>query len=165
MTANQVNTASDIDGIVSIVSNLVGKECWRVKYSYGGQWYLDFGQEVQGTVNPKHTLGEWQLSTCGTRFELFQKDHLLTRSEEETEEEKEAIKKKMNMLIGTVVIKVEVSFPSLGLSLSFSDDLRLSIMPVPEDDEYDIPYWHVVAPGNRVLEVGPNNQWIYRRFE
>jgi hypothetical protein len=148
----------DLTTIQTCLNDLVGKPCWRVETSYGGVWSLDFGQRIPWE-DTKQFFGERWFSTHGTDFELSQNDEKLVASTDDAEE----LRSTMKMLVDATVMEAELDHKTLGVSLTFSNGIVFKLVPTVDADKYsDIPYWHLVEPNGKALEIYPNRRWIYR---
>jgi len=139
-SAQQTLTSSDLGAIHTIVDQLLGETCWQAKFSYGDELTLHFG-------------------TRGTNWQLSRASHCIVNSDATPETMRENVRQ----IEGLALTALDINYPSLGLILTFEEQLQLSVLPCLADDEYELPYWELFTPEHYVLKVGSRLTWSYTR--
>jgi len=153
----KIYNSSDLYKLHQIIEGIVGKRCWRVGFSYGGELRLHLGAKIP-YGNPKmvgQKKGEWRLGTGGTTWELFTPKGLVN-SKSGTEQN---LEKKAKVLEGSRVANIEVSVPSNILTFTFTNKCLFRVIPGAEDDKYDLPYWKLFMPDDMLVAFGPGKHW------
>lgn len=150
-------TSRDLSVLHSTIQGLIGKKCWRVAFTYGGELALDFGRgiayELPALAGKKR--GEWRFGTRGTPWQLFTPDGMVL-SKHGTEDDLEAQAK---VLEGRKVTGFSVSVPDNALTISFNGSYLFRVIPTIADDKHDVPYWELFMPGHRLITAGPGARW------
>jgi len=161
--ANQnIQIGKEITSIVTLLTEqLIGEICHQVRFSYGDELHLDFG-EMSTCEHPKLKdlqKGMWQFGTRATPWLLKKSGQLLLNSEEpETDDEiKKAKQLTSESLESRKILKFEVNPENLELQLLFEEDYELILQPDLED--IDLYYWELFMPNDKVLEVGAGYFW------
>jgi len=169
----KLQSSTKIVEIVTILTEpLIGETCYQVRFSYGDELRLDFG-ELSPYEHPKlkHLQkGSWQFGTRATPW-LLKKDHqtLLNSQNPETEEEvKDAKQLTRNSLENQTILKLELNSENLELQLSFTENYQLLLKPDLNDDDLSLADWEIFMPTQQILEVGPGYFWscksIHERY-
>jgi hypothetical protein len=150
-------TSRDLSLLHSTVQGLIGKKCWRVAFTYGGELALDLGRGIAyglpALAGKKR--GEWRFGTRGTPWQLFTPDGLIL-SKQGSEDELESQAK---VLEGRKVTGFSVSVPDSALTISFNGSYLFRVTPTAADDKYGLPYWELFMPGHRLIAAGPGPRW------
>jgi len=165
-TVNEIVDSTDFLKLHHIVSSILAKGCWRVDFGYGGDLRLNFGARIpyESPQMAGEKKGKWRFSTMGTAWMLFTPNGIV-RGKKVKKRDEESLLKKTRAIEGGKVTSLEVSIPSNALSISFSNGCLLRVLPSPEDDKYDIPYWELLLPGHMFVAFGPGNRWSFRRSD
>ena len=156
-TKKEIKSADDVPEVVRLLTVIVGKPCWQIRFGYGDEIFIDIGDQisyclvVNGVEFPKKK-GEFIVASYGTDWILMKGGEIVTRSSES----RDVINAKLSGLIGNLIVRIEVAFPKLTFTVFMEGDYALSITPQAEDDKIDLPYWQVFfTTTRRILEVGP----------
>ena len=161
-TNSNIQISQEIVNVVNILTEqLIGEICHQVRFSYGDELHLDFG-EMSICDHPKLRnllKGSWQFGTRATPWLLKKSGQLLLKSEEpETDDEiKNAKQLTRESLENKKILKFEVNPENLELQLLFEEDYELILQPDLED--LDLSYWDLLMPNDKVLEVGAGYFW------
>ena len=142
---------------------MVGKECWKAAFGYDGELRLHFGASLpyESPQMAGQFKGEWRLGTCGTAWILLKPNGFVS-SKHGFEHD---LEKKVKVLEGSRITRLDVSVPSNTLNIAFSNRWLFQIVPSPEDDRYDLPYWQLFMPDHMVVSFGPGRHWSCRRSD
>ena len=153
-----IQQADDLKPLCELIRPMIGELCWQAKLSYGDQLVLDFGQQR----SPDWKAGTWYLESRGTGWRLLAPDDTILAADDSgtrlSNEEHEAVERKLQIVIDSRVADFSVHHPSLALALRFSNQYRLIIEPKAEDNAFDLSYWELMMP-NGHLNVGPGLRW------
>jgi hypothetical protein len=133
---------------------LIGKKCWRARVGHGGELQLHLGAHVPYT-SPKmagKTKGSWRFGTCGTRWEIQTPKGRVAANEQNAKHFEE-----------TRVTGFKLTGETL--TITFSNKCRLRVVPAAEDDQCEVPYWELFAPGHKLITFGPAGKWSFRRSD
>lgn len=160
-SAQQTFTSSDLGVVHTIVDRLIGKTCWQVRFSYGDELTLHFGDRVSYAQPSMANMekGSWILGTRGTSWQLSRAPNCIVNSDATPE----IMRENVLQIEGLALMALDINYPSLGLILTFGEQLQLSVLPSLEDDNYDLPYWELFTPEQYVLKVGSKLIWSYTR--
>ena len=168
LKSNQQNTqkSKDISGIVGILTNqLVGEKCQAVRFSYGDELCLHYGELTNYDHPSLQELqkGSWCLRTRATPWILKQDLKILVDSEESETEDEIAIAKELviTVLTNQKLLKIATNPENLGLQLSFSEKLELLLQP-DEEIDHDLDYWELFTPDEKVLKIGAGYNRSYK---
>ncbi len=161
-TNPNIQISQEIVNVINILTEqLIGEICHQVRFSYGDELHLDFG-EMSRCDHPKLRnllKGNWQFGARATPWLLKKSGQLLLKSEEpETDAEiKNAKQLTRESLENKKILKFEVNPENLELQLLFEEDYELILQPDLED--LDLSYWDLFMPNDKVLEVGAGYFW------
>ncbi len=133
---------------------LIGRECWKAAFTYGGELSLHFGARLPYDTAKMagRKRGEWILGTRGTRWILVTPTQSLS-SDSETEEQLDRKVKALKR--GKVVSFEQVS--SRDWVMTFSNGCFFHIAPSADDQEAGLPYWELFTPNDTVITFGPGD--------
>lgn len=151
----------DLAQIIEVITKgIIGERCQQVRFSYGDELKLDFG-EMSAYTHPKlkHLRkGSWRLVTRATPWDLLKNKQLLIDSEKvDTENELNRAKNLVQELETKTLNYFKVGY-NLSLTLLFSDDYQL-ILKSDLSDDSGLSYWELFMPTEQVLSVGPGFNW------
>lgn len=160
MTINltkRVKEVADLGELKNITNEIIGEICWRASLSYGSELVLDIGAKIP--YSQKSMAGEvkgtWILGSQATSWILEENTKIIVTSSDEAEK----IKQNISLIENTTISQFDISFPDLGLSMTFNGKYRLILMP--DINDYDLPYWELFTPEQMVLKVGAGAIWSY----
>lgn len=141
---------------------LIGEVCHQVRFSFGDELRLDFGEMVPYKHHKLKNLlkGSWRFGTRATPWLLKAADQLLLDSQAlETEREIEKAKQLTRQsLENKKILKIEVNPVNLELRLFFEAGYELILHPDLNDDS-GLAYWELFMPTEQILEIGPGYFW------
>jgi hypothetical protein len=154
-----IDKPDKLNAIKIILQQLVGKCCWRVSCSYGGEYILDIGPKRPSVVVGKER-GEWMLCTDGTGFKITDttKGNVIfdgIGKDTDNEEVKRQIEQAFSSILDQPITDIQVDYASLTIIATFNGQIAFEIVPTKEDDEIDLPYWSLLAGDEKRLEMGP----------
>jgi len=160
-SAQKTLNTSDLRIVHTIVDRLLCETCWQAKFSYGDELTLHFGDRVSYAQSSMANLekGSWILGTRGTNWQLSRASHCIVNSDATPE----IMRENVRQIEGLALTALDINYPSLGLILTFEEQLQLSVLPCLADDEYELPYWELFTPEHYVLKVGSRLTWSYTR--
>src|SRR5437660_151573 len=88
--------ARDINKLHGVIRGLLGQECWKAAFSYGGELLLHFGARIPCN-HPKLATereGEWVFGTRGTAWILYTSKGIV-RSTDRTDTNEEQLERKL----------------------------------------------------------------------
>lgn len=157
-----VTSPVDLERLQEVTAGTIGEKCWKAYLGYADELILQIGARIP-YLSPKligKEHGTWTLRTRDTSWKLETTNQVLTTSEDNLA----SIKQKIQLINDANVATFEVAYPDLALTISFSNDCTLKVLPKPEDDNFDLAYWDLFCPPDRsILEVGPNSIWSYTK--
>ncbi|GFE68255.1 hypothetical protein [Chroococcus sp. FPU101] len=142
-----------------IVSPIITLICWSVRISYGDEVKLHIGDKVPYSSKKLIYLekGSWVFGTRGTDWKLLYQDQVITSSVLNVE----TFEQKIKVIEGSKISDFDIHYPSLVLTITFSNNYHLIILPDLEDDDSDVAYWELFTPEHMVIEVNPRFTWSY----
>jgi len=155
-------TGKEIADIVNILTKkLIGEKCGQVRFSYGDELCLDFGEMID-SLHPKLRnlqKGSWRFGARATPWQLKQADKLLVDSEllESDQEIAEAKQFVRESLENQKILKIEVNPLDLTLQLLFEENYELLLQPNLADS--DLAYWELFMPTQEILVIGSGYSW------
>lgn len=159
ITTYSIQKTADLAPLQAILDELVGEKSRKIVQGYADSFYLAFGAEIPLKVLkkkfPPEFTSAWLIATYGTTWRIDVPDGEPIQYETDVRR-KEAY---FEQFADVKVTEATVLYPSLGLRLSFENGFQFWLLPVPEDDEYDLPYWKVTTPDGIWFKVGPKAQW------
>ncbi len=163
-TVKAVARSTDLDRLHGVVGGLLNQKCWKVGFGYGEELRLHLGARIP-YGSPRMAgkyMGEWRLATCGTTWVLFTPKNGLVHSNRGSER---TLAAKAKVLEGARIESLDVSVPSNALVIRFSNKCLFMVIPQPQDDRYDLPYWELFTPNHMVLAFGPGKRWSFTRSD
>ena len=157
---HNVQQPEDINKLCIMAGGIIGEECWQAKFlTNGDELILDFGVKIPLVSDPGKSIGAWFLESWGTDWKLISSDEILTSSDDMAERINEGIQ----AIVNCTVFEFEIHYPTLALSITFSNNNEFMIIPNPEDDEFTTSYWDLYTPQHNIY-VGPGAKWSYEEF-
>jgi hypothetical protein len=169
-----VRESKDLLALHGIVRGIIGRKCWKAEFSYASELILHFGRRQSDLLRaiPRFNLperrverGEWHLGTRATPWTLYTPRGIISSKEWSEENEKALQKKLTSVLAGRKVIQFSVSVPDDVLSVWFGDEYLFRITPTWRDAQYDVAYWELFMPGDKIVTYGPGSRWSYQRSD
>jgi hypothetical protein len=159
----EVTKATDLEGLQAIVRGLLGQSCWRAALSYGDELCLHIGEKVPYAHRALagQVKGAWIFGTRGTAWRLDAPTETLASSDDDPL----LARQRVTAVEGAAVIGFEVGLPDWVLTVSFANGYRLLVLPSPEDDAEDLPYWELFTPEHLRLAFGPGGVWSCTRSD
>jgi hypothetical protein len=156
-----IETVDDLEPVTQLLNQIVGEVCWRAKVSYAEELYLDIGRIIPYKLGPHDRVeGTFKIATRGTRWGIVSLIGTLVTSEDEDMDDT-----KVEAIVNTLITAYDIDFTTLGLTITFENEMKFVILPVPEDDEWDLPYWELISqPTEQLIDVGPKRTWSYDGF-
>jgi hypothetical protein len=158
----QRSRTEGLEVLYSKIIGLIGKKCWKVAFSYGGQLRLHFGARIPYS-SPKMAgkkKGEWMFGTCGTPWILITPQGSVSSTDADEDE----LERKVSVLENAKVTGFGISVPDHALMLTFTGQRCLYIVPTA-DDHGDVPYWELFMPDDLYIEYGPDSHWTCARSD
>lgn len=154
----KIKQDQDLELLRKIVSPMINQICWSVRISYGDEVKFHIGDKIPYTNKKLINLekGSWIFGTRGTDWKLIHQDLVITSSSLNVETFEQAIK----IVEGSKITNFDIHYPSLVLTITFSNDYHLIILPDLDDDS-DVAYWELFTPNHMVIEVNPQFTWSY----
>ncbi len=148
--------------LIEMLHRILGKQCWRVEFAYGGELHLNFGGRVpcESPGIPDRVMGAWRFNTCGTAWTLYTPEVELRSSGRD----KQLLEVKINAALeGGRLVGLDVGRVT---NLRFDNDCVVSVHATRADDKFpDIPYWEVFMPKHRIVTYGPGSTWRLARSD
>jgi hypothetical protein len=138
---------------IEIVKSLAGKYPSRFELGIGSFLTLDFGREVELSTGKKRA--EWHLWIYCTPWRLRRKTRLIVGSEDD----RDKIGREINRLGNKMIVRCDMSWPTLDLTIEFEDGIYLETFSTGYDDETE--HWMLFYPNNMVLTAGPGFRMRY----
>jgi hypothetical protein len=154
-----IKQEQDLQILREIVRPLLGQICWSIEVSYGDELNFHIGEQIPYT-NKKlknHKRGSWVFGTRGTDWKLIYQDRVITSSVLNVETFEQEIK----VVEGSKISNFDIHYPSLVLTITFSNNYHLIILPDLEDDDSAVAYWELFTPDHMVIEFNPRFTWSY----
>lgn len=167
----KINSADDIIPIQSIIQQLVGKLCWRVKQSYGDELVLQIGDTAPDPLPERtHSIaGHFRVCTRGTDYTIYKGAETWVNLDsvlDESPVESDAIMKWMtHILSGLHVLASEVTYPDLALIITFENDISLVVRHDKSKPSYYVADWEIVMWDSGKLSVGPKMKWSWETYK
>jgi hypothetical protein len=161
-TIQKITGNADLNEFKHLMQEIIGQPCWAARLSYGDELTLDIGRKIpykQKVMAGKYK-GEWILGTRGSEWSLESASGIITS----TAEPAEVFKEKVKVIEGTTITAVETNYPDLVLIVGFSKGYQLKVFPDLEDD-FDLSYWELFTPNNRLVTLEPGGIWTNRRSD
>jgi len=159
--AQKIQGLNDLDHLKELMRPVIGELCWDVHLSYGDELRLEIGAkksyQLFGEVKYK---GEWMLGSRGTAWKMTSADEIIATSDDEPE----IMKQKAHAVVDTSIVDFDVTYPGLVLTVTFSNGIKFTILPTPEDDQYEVAYWELFMP-HALIQVGPGAVWTYEKWK
>ena len=158
----RVQAPADLDRLHDLTRELVGKACWGAKLGYGDELTLDLGGRVPRLPRsaPPKEKGEWVLRARATPWTIE------PAPDDPPEDDPGALLRKIE---GATITEVEIGHPDLSLTITFSNQYTLRLVPEPDEaeeaDEDGLAYWEIFGPRDAVIEVGPGPVWTFSQDE
>jgi hypothetical protein len=162
-SAGEVKQSADLDRLQEIIQGILGQLCWSVRFSYGDELNVHVGARIPSTrpALAGREKGAWILGTRGTAWRLESPSGILASSDSDPLQARQ----RLSAIEGTTIAAFEVNAGNRALTVSFANGCRLLVLPSPEDDAWDLPYWELFTPGHMVLTFGPGVAWSYTRSD
>lgn len=136
----------------TIIKDIIGKKAWGVKLGHGSFITIEFGHPKSDGSIYSAIHGEWHLWVYLCSWRIERGDSFLVGCEDERSKIESVIKEIENK----VLLKFDISFPSLDAVLEFEDEIYLSTFSIiSEDDEGGGQHWMLFMPNDKVLVAGP----------
>src|SRR6266446_1238776 len=122
-TPNSDSRSADLGQLHAQVQGLIGRKCWKIAFTYGGELSLHFGRRL-AYHNPKMVgkrRGEWRLDTRATAWTAFTPQGTISSKERDREGEK-SVEVKLKKLEGRKVTSISVSVPDNVLTIEFGKE-------------------------------------------
>jgi hypothetical protein len=147
--------------VPDLTAQLIGESCQQVRFSYGDELWLDFG-EMSPYSHPKLKdlrKGSWRFGVRATPWLLKQAEQIIVNSEipESDEEILNAKKLVRQSLENKKILSLEINPHTLQLQLCFEKNYELILQP--DLDDSDLAYWELFMPTQQILEIGPGYFW------
>ncbi|QYX32746.1 hypothetical protein [Sphaerospermopsis torques-reginae] len=154
----KTSVANSIQNLNQIIQPIIGETCHQVRFSYGDELRLHFG-EMKPYNHPKlkHLRkGSWRLNTRATPWYLMHNNmFLFLPAPELTTDHAQIILQDLeNKKLTNFVIDPN----NFELTLSFEKGYELVLKPDLEDDS-GLAYWELIMPNEQILIVGPGMFW------
>jgi hypothetical protein len=152
-----VKKPEDLDLLHEKTKGVIGQNCWRVWLGYGDELKMDIGAKVPVIIAGRNfggEQGEWFFGSRGTDWKLTLNEVEVANSGEDAE----VAQPKLQVLLDALITNFEAHFPDLSLTITFSNNYRLTVLPKPEDDTYEIAYWELFTPDD-VVDAWPGPFW------
>jgi hypothetical protein len=104
--------------------------------------------------------GAWMLGTRASAWELDCPAGISVT----TGETLDTIKRALGHFEETSITVFETRFPDLTLSMTFSNECKLTVF-ANKEDALDLPYWELFTPEQMLLRAGPGSVWSYVRAD
>ena len=156
--------STDLGKLNPIIHGLIGRKCWKLAFTYGGELTLHFGRQISynhPVMSGKKT-GQWRLGTRATACAVFSPQGSISSKERATEE---VLEEKLKVLEGRKVTKINVSVPDNILTIAFGNDHLFQVIPTISDAKDTMSYWELFMPNHTVVTFGPGNSWSCRRSD
>ncbi len=142
----------DVTEIQAALAQLIGKPAWSATVGFGSFLTIEFGAEgaAQGTAARKH--GEYHLWIYCTAWRLERTGALLAGSEDARAD----LERAAGTINGLTAAATTIEWPSLSLTLTFSDGLKLRTFSVFTQES---EHWMLYMPDGRVFTAGPGSTW------
>lgn len=160
MMTPKTSLANSILNLNQIIQPIIGETCHQVRFSYGDELILHFG-EMKPYNHPKlkHLRkGKWQLSTRATPFDLITNTNTLMCFSSDYGFSRDVSEGLLKLLENKKLTDFAINTNNLQLSLSFEEGYKLILNPDLEDDS-GLAYWELLMPNEQILIVGPGNFW------
>jgi hypothetical protein len=161
-TIQKITVDEDLSELKQIIRSIIGQICWSASLSYGDELTLDIGEKIpckQKVMAGKYQ-GEWILGTRGSEWSLESPSGIITS----TAEPAEVFEEKVKVIEGTTITDIDTNYPDLVLIVGFSNGYQLKVFPDLEDD-FDLSYWELFTPNNRLVTLEPGGIWTNRRSD
>lgn len=154
---------SQVAEIISlIVKPLIGEVCSQVRFSYGDELVLDFG-ELSNYNHPKLSYlqkGSWQLCTRATDW-ILTKENIGQISSFNAATNFDIAKEAIKQLKNKKLIEFSINYHSFYCCLTFDDNYHF-ILQCDYEDEIDLAYFELFMPEHKVLVFGPKLNWEFK---
>lgn len=159
----KVEVPGDLDAARAILQGVLGNACADVALGYADELCVCIGDQVAllNAGGRKFPLYAWELTSRGTYWQMVTSEKNIVTSRDRQEE----IRANVQPLKEARILSCEITYPSLGLVVTFSNDYELEIRPTVEDATYEMAYWRLLTPALMVLEAGPGPYWSYTRAD
>ncbi|MGA2814678.1 MAG: hypothetical protein ABSG16_25075 [Candidatus Acidiferrum sp.] len=131
--------------IIDSLSKLRGKKPRDVRLGHGSFITMEFG-ESQTKPASRFVHGEWHLALRMCAWRIETRDAVLAASEDQ----RETIQAFLESTVLGSVESIEVSNPSLDISIQFSSGFRILTFSYSTNNDEQ---WLLFTPGDRVLTV------------
>jgi hypothetical protein len=152
--------SADFEQLHVHVQGLIGRKCWKIAFTYGGELSLHFGRRL-AYHNPKMVgkrRGEWRLDTRATAWTAFTPRGTISSKERDQKGEK-AVEAKLQELEGRKVTNISVSVPDNVLTIEFGQDDLFRVTPTRTSAGSDLAYWRLFMPEHKQVTFGPGPFW------
>ena len=155
--------SSDLDEARAILQGVLGNACADVALGYADELCVCIGDQVAllNVGGRKFPLYAWELTSRGTYWQMATLEGIIVTSRDQKEE----IQVNVQSLKGARILSCEITYPNLGLVVTFSNGYELEIRPTAEDAAYEVAYWRLLTPSSMLLEAGPGPYWSYTRAD
>ena len=143
---------NDLNIVRKIVEPLLGRKAWGASLGHGSFITVEFG--VQPIDDRKRS--EWHLWVYCCAWYISDEGTLLAACEDHAEKMRTAIE----LINGLTLTNIELILPGLETKFHFGDRLALHTFPMYTDDN-DAEQWMLFTPDDKVLVIGPSNNWAY----
>jgi hypothetical protein len=159
-TNHAVTGPEDLYATKKITWDIIREICWKAHLGFADELLLEIGQPLYSTKAKEAKKGVWRLSSCGTGWKLYTAIRTIVTSEDEPG----VIASQIQVLEHLKIISFDITYPELGLKVTFEKGYTLEICPTPKDAKFDMAYWQLYCPPDyMILELGPGKQWRYTR--
>lgn len=161
----EIVDSTDLNLLHVAIGGLIGRKCWKVAFTYGGELTLHFGRRLSyGTpqlADEKH--GEWELDTRASSWVLFTPSGAVS----DRDGEEANLEVKLRALQGREVTRINVGVPDNVLSVEFGGQHMFQIVPkktrIAKKD--DLSDWELFMPHHQMVTFGPGKTWSRRRSD
>ncbi len=157
-----VKDTTDLDEIKKLMAGILGEICWEARFGYGDELILEIGARISHKIRDH---GAYIFGSRGTAWKLISQDGtIIAEDDNQSDYVSDEMRQKIQIIVNTSIMAFEVTYPTLGLILKFSNHFKLAILPTEADNSWDLCYWELKTP-HGLLNVGPSAKWSYESWK
>jgi hypothetical protein len=153
-----------IDNIRKILDEgILGKTCVQTWIGYGQVVFLGFGYDIIPPVKSgeRHPMPPYELETGFADWWIEKENKVIGTSNDE----RKMVETTASLLIGQQAISWEFTNSTVGLTLTFSDDFYLKMVPYTDGNVsnemawcFRTPYCYIVVNWDGTVETGQHDE-------
>lgn len=155
---------SDLRELEAYIQKMMGQTCSKARLSYGDELQLHFGIMTPSTRKTLSHIknGQWMLGARASDWIISSSGKAIVSSKDDLS----LVKKKIHCIENSVAISFKIGYPTLDLTIEFSNEIQLHIMPDESHDEFsDLALWELFTLDTMYLGVWKNRTWVYMRAD